>query len=430
MRVGSHLYLLSINLRGHWRRYAAVATAMAVGAFVLGLTFGVGLGPGRSFRRHLDTLFPSCRVVLRPKALNVIWLQVETASITPDTVEAVRALPGVRRISPEATVRFPVSAEGSLAGQTYRTDISLTGVEPWALGEDAPETFAFDPKSQGDVPAVLSRYFLDLYNMTLAESNNLPKLSETAVVGRRFTLFLGESSLHAVDGPLRDGRGVRTMPCRIVGLSANPDLLGMALPLEAIEAFNADYGLRDKRYRALHVELESAQSVEAIEEQLPALGLLLHDRSASWRRVLVGVRAAGAGLAGLGALAFLLAVAYMLSAIGWMLSLRCREMALYQALGATPRQVLRLVGLEAALTSGVGVFVGIGVALGLLHLLDEAYRSWQAGRAFLPEDVFTVPWYGLFLAGGGFWLLAVMLVCGKILAETRASPGQSLVKGE
>ena len=147
MRLQAIAFLIHASMRGKRLRSAAVVGGLAVGMLALGLAAVAGLGTARSLRRHLESLFPEQRVVLRSKTIEAFTLQAETMSITPETVEAVRALPGVVRVCPEATARFPLSGRGNLFGKTYSTDITITGIEAWLLGDEAPPDFAYRPES-------------------------------------------------------------------------------------------------------------------------------------------------------------------------------------------------------------------------------------------------------------------------------------------
>ena len=423
MRPSSFRTLLRINARGRVYRHLMVGAGLAIGMLALGLATVGGVGISRSFGRHLKSLFPEQRIVLRPKSLSVIWVQVETARITPQTLEAVRHLPGIRRVSPEATIRFPISAAGQLLGNNLQTDITVTGVEPWAIGDDVPAAFShYDPHTTKELPAILSAYFLDLYNTALAESNNLPKFTPAAIVGRDFNLILGESTLRNVDSQTNvngANPGVRAVPCRIAGLSRNPDLLGLLIPLAAVEGFNALYGHEERLYRALHAEIESPEALDAIQKDLERLGLTVQDRMGPWRRILLGIEIGSAAFMFLGALVFILAIAYMLSSLALLLSERGRDIALFQALGATPHQITVLLLSEIALTAAIGIGFGLAISAAAATGAGHWYTAWRASHASLPETLFAIPWTWIALLGLGCWLIVLVAALGRIAIAVR-----------
>ena len=424
MRLGSILFLYSVSFRARGRHYAWMAAGMALGMLALGGAVVFGLGIGRTLEDYRKTLFPGNRVLLRPKALNVIWLKVETAAITTATLQAVRALPGVRRVSPEATIRFPVSAEATLLGNTFYTDITITGIEGWVLGADEPPNFTYDMRSGGQVPAVLASYFLDLYNTALAESNSLPKLSPAAAIGRRFRIFLGASTVRPANNA--SDRKVVYVDAQVAALSRNPDLLGLVIPLKAIEQFNAWYGITDKKYRALHAELDDPAALDTLREKAPSLGLEIADSAAAWRRAMVFVKLVGWAFVAFGALVFALAAAYLTSSFSWMLARRRQERGLFQALGATAGEVAALLAGEIAIVGAAGTAAGLGLAAGLVAWANHWYRGWRVEHPYLPETLFSVPWGWIVLLGAACWALAIAFSCRRVLRDARKPVAETL----
>ncbi|MFW6304128.1 MAG: FtsX-like permease family protein [Candidatus Sumerlaeota bacterium] len=385
VRAFRRLVILSLRLRP--RAFGGMALAIGFGVMALGLALAIGLGPSRALKQHMRRIFPEQRIVLKPASSDILFVKVEMTKITPTILEQVKALPGVERVSPEVTVRFPVRAEGSLFGMTYSTDLTVTGVEPWVLGDDLPENFWWEKDKREWVPAVLSQYFLDLYNMALAESNKLPKLSPNAAIGRDFWVVLGESSIR----PSADDSKVRYEECRIVGLSRNPDLLGLVIPLDAVESFNAWWGLANQEFRALHVELANPEAAQDVEKAAEKLGLSVPDRQAPWRRAVLISRIAGSVIATLGLLVLGLAGAYVTLATRVMLKEWKREMAIWRATGASMAVVRRVVVATILLAGMVGAVAGLGGAYGLVSIGRMVYDRLATQWSFLPPDAVQLP---------------------------------------
>lgn len=423
MQLGSLVFLMRATGRGRRLRQAAMAAALALGTFALGLAIGGGFGAVAHVQAHFDALAPEQRVVLRRGSIDAAWFRVGLGPITGETADRVAAVPGVRRVSPEAAIRFPISGTADLLGQAYQSDISAAGVEAWVLGEDAPPDFGYDPESDTPIPAVLSTYFLDLYNMGLAASNNLPKFSESALAGRRFELILGVSTF---SGRLPEGTAARRVQCVIAGLTPNPDLFGLTLPLGAVRAFNEEYGQRPDHYEALHVELEAPEAMAALEAALPELGLVLHDPLGPWRQALVAGRMLATAFAALGALVFVLAVGYMAAVLAWMLTERQKELALYQAVGATPAQVAGLVVWETGALAGLGIAIGLGAAALVLAWAGAWYAAWATGRSFLPGQLFDPSAGRLIALGIACWAAAIAVAMLRCAHGMRAILGDTL----
>lgn len=410
---------LFASVRVRFFQHVGMALALSVGTLALGFALLGGWGVGRSLEGYLDELFPARRIMLHPRALNLLWLKVETASIVPETISALYNIEGVKRVSPEAVVRFPVYASGEIGGDEFGTDLALSGVEKWMLGEDAPEDFEYEPGSGDLLPAVVSKYFLDVYNISFAESNGLPKLTEQAVIGRHYELHLGTSTVRPVDAMA--GEKYHVLKGQIVGVSKNPHLLGVAIPLNAVESFNEWYGFKDKEYRALHVELETPEALDAIEPELAGLGLILDERESPWRKAVVIIRMAGLALLGFGVIVFLLALAYMLSQLNHMLASRRTEISLMRALGGGVLQIVALLAIEIGLIGAMGIGFGVCVLYVIWRFIDHWYQEACVIWSFLPEGLFQVSWMqfaSLALIG---WAIMLLFALKPVLSLSRSS---------
>lgn len=126
-------------------------------------------------------------------------------------------------------------------------------------------------------------------------------------------------------------------------------------------------------------------------------------------------------------LALLVATFNIYNTFSVLVAQRTREAALLRSIGATRRQVVRLVAIESvvvgAIASIAGVGVGIALASGLLELL-------RAGGWDLPVDGLTVRPAGLII--GGAVGVASALVAGIVpaLAAGRVSPVASMRSAE
>ncbi len=370
----------------------------------------------------MNELFPPERIVLRPRALSLLWLQVETAKVTPAVLDKVRAIEGVARVSPEVTLQFPVSAEANLFGSTICSDIAVTGVEKWILGPDAPKDFEDDPDSEKPMPAVVSSYFLDLYNMSLAESNGMPKLSVSALVGRNFRLILGNSVVSSqIPATGAGGDLTRFVPCQVASLSYNPQLLSLMIPLKTVERFNREFGIQEPTYRALHVELTSPEMYDSFLKALPELGLEPSNTQATWRKAALILGLVSLGFSAFGVLVFGLVAAFVFSTLNWMLTRRVREIALFRALGASSAQVGSLLLIEIAISSGLGALAGGMGAAGALWGLEHWYQGLRVNWAFLPETLVGYPGVQLAVLVLVCWGAATLMALKPVLLRSRES---------
>ncbi len=96
-----------------------------------------------------------------------------------------------------------------------------------------------------------------------------------------------------------------------------------------------------------------------------------------------------------GALALGLAAIGVYGVMSLIVSERTREVGVRLALGAEPSQLLRMIVLQAAKLAGLGVVIGLAIALPLAPLLDSQLYG---VRSFDPMTFITVPLLLLFIA--------------------------------
>lgn len=97
---------------------------------------------------------------------------------------------------------------------------------------------------------------------------------------------------------------------------------------------------------------------------------------------------------------------------------RVRELGALRLVGATVGQVLRTVAREAALASGIGVVLGLGVLGASLTIVSVALRPVVAAVPVV------VPWSAVLLLAGGCVLVALCAGVAPLLPALRRPPGR------
>src|SRR5690606_13813815 len=122
----------------------------------------------------------------------------------------LRRLEGVEAVHPQMSADFPSMVEASLPGMSadFSSEAAIFGVPESLIAAELPSGATFRaPDGAGPVPVMASAYFLDLYNLGIAEANRLPKITERAAIGREFDFLLGETTIGS--GSRRQVRTVR-----------------------------------------------------------------------------------------------------------------------------------------------------------------------------------------------------------------------------
>lgn len=401
-------------MRAQRGRLGTLAACLLLSGFFCGMVLHAAHYLAHDVRPHLERIFPRDRLLVRPATADLLFLRLDTGAITAERAERVGELEGVVAVHPQLAAQFPVSAEIPLPGleEGFVTELVLHGIPSTLVGDDLPggARFEWDADEGEPVPVVVSAYFLDLYNMGMAEASRLPKLSPSAVIGREFQLVLGESVVTYDRVP-----GARRQRARVVGLAHDPALMGVSVPIEALRSWNRELA-SDRRsvYSLLHVDLEEGADPDAALEAIRGVGLRGETRAESMgplRRALDTVQWLFAGLVGA---TVLLAAVGILATLSLLARERRARIGVMRATGLPRGALALLLGTELLVVALVASVVAMALTAGCVTFLAQAVEGAGLEIAALPGDPFRVRWeVGVMIFGGaaalllvpGFWML-------------------------
>lgn len=131
----------------------------------------------------------------------------EDARFTPAEIAQLRAQPWVRSVAPFTSSHYHVAASVQGGSHALSTAMFFEAV-PDSMLDINPAQWRFTP-GQKDVPIIISKDYLTLYNFGFASSAGLPRLSEQIMGSIPMSLTLSNDA----------GTTAETMQGRIVGFS-------------------------------------------------------------------------------------------------------------------------------------------------------------------------------------------------------------------
>jgi hypothetical protein len=443
-------------------RGALVTSGFGIAAGTAALVFFLALGLGvRAVL--LGEVFPVDQVELEPPRaadpglLGLLLGGAATPAGIPEAdVAALRAGPGVVGVYPKLRFAFPSSGRGGkeLFGHDVGTsELVGDGIDPALVrGEKLALPFA-DPldaagpacaddaacpaaqycerpsgaaegRCSEPVPALVSRYLVEIFDKSIAPAHGLPPVGETLVAraqGVTFTLRLGESML----GKAKRG-APRTVKIRAVGVSKRAIDLGLTLPLAVVQRWNREQAgdAAAERYSSAMVQVATPDAAAGVLAAGQRLGLVPHDTRARDVSVLIS------GVTGL--LSLIAAVILLVSASNIAYTFRVlvaerrAEIALYRALGAAGSDVRAwMLGL-AAVVGVVGGAAGLVLARAAALAADGVAARKLPDFPFKPESFFAFPPW-LWALGLGFAALFAMVgAFGPARRAARVEPAAAL----
>ncbi|HQO10317.1 MAG TPA: hypothetical protein PLK90_09640 [Clostridiales bacterium] len=162
-------------------------------------------------------------LTIAPKEMDIAVFKINTpslfgkGSLGEKDLEYLKAIDGVTSVSPTYNLDAPAHMSGKLFDMGYGTDLSL-------FGEERPfKGLWYSKKNTDEIRAVVSSKLLDIYNSSFAPANDLPKLTEKILIGRKFDLVIGSNSFTS-------GETSHTMKVTIISVDKEVPFLGLTVP--------------------------------------------------------------------------------------------------------------------------------------------------------------------------------------------------------
>ncbi len=375
-----------------WRTLFAVLVIAFAVAVALAVT-AVSSGMLRGLQTRAADMFPPTVIMVKPKTVALAMLSFNSAVIDEGTVTKIKAMPGVSRVEPQLSLRVPLRMEVEIAGQYAVTDAVVIGVEPATLQKSVASgmTFEYDEASSQPVPCVVPKLLLDMYNLAYADSIGFPKINEDFLIGKRFTMVLGQTYLAGGGGGKQE-----KMLCRVVGLVSDSSLVpGVYMPIEYARRLNAWYtGNSDQPYTALRAIVDRPDQVDAISKNLSEMGLMVEGNRWAYDSITFATKAGAVLLYTFAFLILLVTSFSILNLFSLIMAHRTGEMRLLSAVGATKSTLRWLYFSEAVVIALVGVAIGgLFVFLSLRQLEKIIMARLEAlnmgGLSVLPDRFFA-----------------------------------------
>jgi ABC-type antimicrobial peptide transport system permease subunit len=392
VRARGLLWIALANLRADRRGALLDAAAACVGAAALVFFLALGLGVAEASRR----MFPAdARLVeIVPAAVSLGGV-LGGGQLDDAAVARLGALPGAEAAWPRLTLRVPVTASSPPAGlaRAWPTGLAIqipaVGVPPALVQADVRPGRAFaDPGPDGPIPVLVSRRLLEVYDKTIAPAWNVRRLPPgLSLVGVELPVRIGFSIVpQKTEDRVADGR------LQLVGLSDRVPLYLLAMPLDTVRRLHRAYGKPDAGYTQVTLLARRPEDVPALTAAARRMGYAVDEgERATAERVGTVVAVTTGALVALAVAMCALAALAIAQSLSARVRARAREIAILEALGASPRDVGAVVLAEGALVGLLGGAAGTLLAFGAALLADRAALRLLPDFPFRPETFFLYP---------------------------------------
>lgn len=302
-------------------------------------------------REDDDSFISRDYLILSKKVDGLGALMGSDVSFSKDEITQMEAQPWVAHVGRFTSSAFNVSASINMGGREMSTALFFESI-PDEFFDVKPSHWSFDPEKP-EVPIILSKDYLALYNFGFAASRGLPQVSE-GMIGM-IPLSVSVS-----------GRGRQQyFPARIVGFSSR--LNTIAVPEEFMEWANREFADKPVENPSRLIVEVSSPGDPAIDEYLSSHGYesagdrINNSRTAYFLKIVTGVVVSVGGIISLLALFILLLSIYLL------LQKNREKLRDLMLLGYSPRQVatyyyIIVASINVAVLAGAVAAVLVGRA--------------------------------------------------------------------
>ncbi|MCA9776541.1 MAG: ABC transporter permease, partial [Candidatus Eremiobacteraeota bacterium] len=373
-----------IGSRFRLRDRVLCSLGLALGVFFLILAWGF-ISPVEELIRTkiLGTLPDRIQVAKSSVSLGPLAFG---GSIEEKSIEEVRQIPGVVHVLCQAHFPDPCQLHAQYAGEGLVTDLVLEMVDPGQVEPEIASGYKFEDPGPGEpIPAVVPRAILDLVNSGISVNTSLPQLTEKAILGKGFDLYVGTSSFR---------RGSYTkVRCTIVGVSDQIGAGGPAIPYES----GVRLAKESPIIHSLVLQLADPAQTQAVSRRIDSLGLRAPRQELASR-----VTSVAAILKLFAALLPLAVLSVTSIALGAVLELQVSKerqlIALYRAVGATRHQITQLYLARAFSVALISIVVGVGGAMLGGHTLAYTLEQKIPADLLQGQTLFAPPLSSIVLA--------------------------------
>ena len=258
------------------------------------------------------------------------------------------------------------------------------------------------------VPAIVSRYIIELYNGSVAPGRGWTRIDENTIdqfLGMTFTARLGES---VISGDKKKVESIRRR-VQLIGVSDKAIPIGITVPLGYVKRWNKLFSRKDesgrslephkfKQYTSVVVWVRDKSQVHKFTSFIKDQGFELEDNNAETVGLLITIVTI--------LLTIVSAFIVLISAINishtyyMLISERRWEIGVFRAVGGSRWDIRSMILSEAFLLGLVSGAIGLFAGFALSSIVDFINTRWVPYFPFKPDSYFDYTWWLCLLSIG------------------------------
>jgi len=430
---------------------ASVGIIVGIAAFTFFLALGSGVRKvvlGKIFPLDKIEVVPKSFDI----DISVLRVPLASEILDQDKIDALEAIPSVEAVYPKMKLTIPSMVWGGqkLFGNNLRAELIADGVEPALVADDidrdwtfkdfedgvegfdgwqslpvatpcetseqcvethGPNTYCWgeselqswqtkverakkrkkspppkpdvQPLCRNYIPIIVSNHLVELYNGSLRRAHNFPKINPDSAVGFTFELTFGKSMVQAsAKDRIFNAKGI------LVGFSDTAINLGMTMPVGYIRRLNVEFGEEKlaTTYHSAVLKIRSKDDVAAVAAAVQKLQLDVTDSGAEQAALLITIFMMVFGFVSVVIVG--IAAINIMHVFFMLIYERQREIGIMRAVGASRRDIRRIILGEAAIVGALAGSVGVVLAIGSGRFFDWISASYIPDFPYKPHTYF------------------------------------------
>lgn len=293
-----------------------------------------------------------------------------------ETLDELKKIDHIQTISPEYSLKMPVSIEGRMLGAGITTDALIMGVASDYIAQELPENTEWN--GTDPIPFLVSNQLLDLYNFTIAQTNNLPLLRSTDFIGKEITIHIGKSTLIPSASST-----VKTITGKVIGFSNKVGIVGITIPLSSLEAISTT---DERALRAVHITVDDPKNVLTVAANIETLGYEtdhLQKRLNNLEGLFTKINFAA------GSISLLILTVVIISILNTVITAireRRHSIGVMRSIGATQSQIIALFLYEAGIIGLIASSIGAAIGYSIGNLANTIIPQFTDTAFFIPTQ--------------------------------------------
>ncbi len=376
MKIIDLTYLILQGLRRRQSRLIFTILGIAVG--IGAILFLVALGTGMQ-RLLLERITTSASLL----TLDVSPPQNDAIEITDEKLDTIAGFEQVEKVSPQAVMPGQVSVGDLVAQGTTR----LVRPDFFVLSGTLPQVGrAFE---QGDEkPVVVNTTLVELFGKTPEEMQG--QTLELEVMPER-----NEEQSRQQQGPQGRGGDSATSSYALPGPFTVVGVLSQENAPPTVYAPLSEAGnVPIPSYQLAKVKVTDGEYMEPVRERLVEQGFLVSSLSDTVDQANKIFRAVQITLGVFGVIGLIVAAIGLINTMTISLLQRTNEIGIMRAIGATPRDIVKLFLGESVIIGILGGIVGIGLGVGFAEFFNWLLNILARSLGGQPVSLFAYPvWF-------------------------------------